>query len=189
MSFQAYLDNIKAKTGKSADDFKKLAEKKGLLKADIKASEIVSWLKKDFDLGHGHAMAIYAVFKSIKQPAASSGEAIDKHFTGGKAHWRKVYDTLFGKIKKFGSDINVVPAASYISILRDKKKMAIVQVANNRMDIGIKLKKAPASSKLVPSGSWNAMVTHRVSITGAQALDKELLSWLQQAYDDAAPKK
>jgi len=27
MSFQAYLDNIKAKTGKTADDFKKLAEK------------------------------------------------------------------------------------------------------------------------------------------------------------------
>ena len=63
MSFQAYLDNIKAKTGKSPDDFKKLAEKKGLLKEDIKAGEIVKWLKEDFDLGHGHAMAIYALFK------------------------------------------------------------------------------------------------------------------------------
>jgi hypothetical protein len=28
MSFQAYLDNIKAKTGKTPEDFKKLAEKK-----------------------------------------------------------------------------------------------------------------------------------------------------------------
>ena len=28
MSFQAYIDNIKAKTGKSPDDFKKLAKKK-----------------------------------------------------------------------------------------------------------------------------------------------------------------
>ena len=28
MSFQAYLDNIHAKTGKSPDDFKKLADKK-----------------------------------------------------------------------------------------------------------------------------------------------------------------
>lgn len=32
MSFQAYLDNIKMKTGKTAADFKKLAEKKDLLK-------------------------------------------------------------------------------------------------------------------------------------------------------------
>ncbi len=63
MSFQAYLDNIKAKTGKTPDDFKKLAAKNGLLKTGTKAGEIVAWLKKDFDLGHGHAMAIYALLK------------------------------------------------------------------------------------------------------------------------------
>ena len=72
MSFQAYIDNIKTKTGKSPDDFKKLAEKKGFLqngeiKDGVKAGEIVAWLKKDFDIGHGHAMAIYAVFKGIKK--------------------------------------------------------------------------------------------------------------------------
>ena len=63
MSFQAYIDNIKTKTGKSPDDFKKLAKKKGLLKPGTKAGQIVSWLKEDFDLGHGHAMAIFKVFK------------------------------------------------------------------------------------------------------------------------------
>lgn len=72
MSFQAYLDNIKTKTGKSPEDFKKLAEKKGFLKngklnASVKAGEIVDWLKKDFKLGHGHAMAIYALFKGLKK--------------------------------------------------------------------------------------------------------------------------
>jgi hypothetical protein len=68
MSFQAYLDNIKAKTGKSPEDFKQLAEKKGFMKngelvKTIKATEITNWLKDEFELGHGHAMAIYAVFK------------------------------------------------------------------------------------------------------------------------------
>ncbi len=67
MSFQAYIDNIKAKTGKTPEDFKKLAEKKGLLKPDVKAMEIVGWLKKDHGQGHGHAMAIYATFKSVKE--------------------------------------------------------------------------------------------------------------------------
>ena len=67
MSFQAYIDNIKKKTGKTPEDFKKLAEKKGLLKPGVKPMEVVNWLKKDFDLGHGHAMAIYAVFKGVKQ--------------------------------------------------------------------------------------------------------------------------
>jgi hypothetical protein len=68
MSFQAYIDNIKTKTGKTPDDFKKLAEEKGFLKngivaSSVKAGEIVAWLKNDFELGHGHAMAIYATFK------------------------------------------------------------------------------------------------------------------------------
>lgn len=72
MSFQAYLDNIQKKTGKSPDDFKKLAEKKGFLekgklKPTVKAGEIVTWLKNDFELGHGHSMAIYALFKGIKK--------------------------------------------------------------------------------------------------------------------------
>ena len=72
MSFQAYIDNIKKKTGKSPEDFKKLAEKKGFLQKGqlqegVKAGEIIAWLKEDFDLGHGHAMAIYAVFKGVKK--------------------------------------------------------------------------------------------------------------------------
>lgn len=68
MSFQAYINNIKAKTGKSPEDFKALAVEKGYiinnqLNPKIKATEITNWLKEDFDLGHGHAMAIYATFK------------------------------------------------------------------------------------------------------------------------------
>lgn len=68
MSFQAYIDNIKAKTGKTPADFKKLAEKKGFmingeLNPKTKATEITNWLKEEFELGHGHAMAIYATFK------------------------------------------------------------------------------------------------------------------------------
>ena len=66
MSFQAYLDNIEKKTGKNLDDFKKIASDKGFLvegKLTVKATEIVNWLKEDFELGHGHSMAIFAAFK------------------------------------------------------------------------------------------------------------------------------
>jgi hypothetical protein len=63
MSFQAYLDNIETKTGKTPEDFRKLADKKGLLKPGVKAGEFVDWMKTEFDLGRGHAMAIYEAFK------------------------------------------------------------------------------------------------------------------------------
>lgn len=63
MSFQAYIDNIKAKTGKTPADLKRAAEKAGVYRSDMKAEELVTWLGKEFDLGRGHAMAIWAVFK------------------------------------------------------------------------------------------------------------------------------
>ena len=68
MSFQAYLDNIQSKTGKTPADFKALAQAKGFATAGgiapgIKATQITDWLKGEFDLGHGHAMAIFALLK------------------------------------------------------------------------------------------------------------------------------
>jgi hypothetical protein len=69
MSFQAYLTNIKTKTGKTAADFRLMAEEKGFTQngeLKVKAGEVVKWLKDDFELGHGHAMAIYALLKDIR---------------------------------------------------------------------------------------------------------------------------
>ncbi|CUS45878.1 MAG: DUF4287 domain-containing protein [Pseudomonadota bacterium] len=68
MSFQAYLDNIETRTGKSPEDFKAMAEQKGYaaggaLSAGVKAGDVIQWLKADFGLGHGHAMAIVALLK------------------------------------------------------------------------------------------------------------------------------
>jgi len=71
MSFQGYLNTIKEKTGKGPDDFRQLAAEKaftqnGGLAPGVKAGDIVKWLKEDFELGHGHAMAIYALLKGMK---------------------------------------------------------------------------------------------------------------------------
>ncbi len=39
-----------------------------MLKPEVKAGQIVEWMKTDFGLGHGHAMAIYALLKGLKKP-------------------------------------------------------------------------------------------------------------------------
>jgi hypothetical protein len=54
MSFQAYLDNVQAKTGKSPEEFKRLAKKRGL----VEHKELIAWLTSDWELGLGHARAI-----------------------------------------------------------------------------------------------------------------------------------
>lgn len=50
MSFQAYLDNIKQKTGKTPEDFYKLAKADGLVSPDMTATHLTKWLKEKFDL-------------------------------------------------------------------------------------------------------------------------------------------
>ncbi len=63
MSYQSYLDNIQAKTGKTPEQLKDTAEKAGVYRRDMKATDLINYLVKEFDLGRGHAMAIWKYFK------------------------------------------------------------------------------------------------------------------------------
>ncbi len=72
MSFQAYLDTIQKKTGKSPADLRRMAEGKGFsrngkLTVGTKATEVTNWLKAELGLGHGHAMAVFALLKGAKK--------------------------------------------------------------------------------------------------------------------------
>ena len=64
MFFQAYLDNIEAKTGKTPNEFIALAHERGYDDPSTKATVIVNWLKEDFELGRGHAMALVQVIRN-----------------------------------------------------------------------------------------------------------------------------
>jgi len=58
MSFKAYIQNIQTKTGKTADDFYRIATEKGFIVEDkIVAAhrQLLEWLKSDIGLGHVHA--------------------------------------------------------------------------------------------------------------------------------------
>lgn len=76
MSFQAYLNTIQAKTGLDAGALKTAADAAGLsvggaLKPGVKAGQVVEWGKGELGLGHGHAMAIYALLSGKR----SEGDA------------------------------------------------------------------------------------------------------------------
>jgi hypothetical protein len=92
MSFQAYLDTIKAKTGKTPNDFQVLAEQKGLLGENVKTGQIVAWLKEDFGLGRGHAMAIVLTLRSGGPPPISADQQAAKHVRGQKVRRQKPGD-------------------------------------------------------------------------------------------------
>jgi hypothetical protein len=182
MSYQAYLDNIKAKTGKTPADFRVLAAKKGL----TQYGEIMVWLKSDFGLGHGHANVIAQSIVHADEPKIKPDDRIARQFAGSREKWRKPYDALLAKLNKFGTDVTVASTDTYISLLRGGKKFGIVQVTAERMDIGIKLRGAAPTDRFEAAGKWNALVTHRVRIVDPKKIDTAVLAWLKQAYAAAA---
>ena len=182
MTYQAYLDTIKSKTGKTPADFRKLAAKKGL----TQYPELMVWLKSEFELGHGHANVIAHEIVNADAPKVTKDEAVAKLFAGKKEKWRGAYDALIAKTSKFGTDVTVGTTSTYISLLRNGKKFGIVMPSSaERLDIGIKFKGVPPTARLEAAGTWHNMVTHRVRITDPKQIDKELLAWLKQAYEVA----
>jgi Domain of unknown function (DUF4287)/Domain of unknown function (DUF5655) len=185
VSLQAYLDNVTAKTGKTPEEFVALAGAEGLLDPGVKAGLIVRWLKDEYGLGHGHAMAIVSFIQKQTRVEQSADEKVTRHFAGKKSEWRPVYEDLIAKVSTFGPDIDVAPAASYLSLRKAGKKFAILQVTAERLDIGIKLKGTPPGGRLEDAGAWNRMVTHRVRIRDPREVDQELVAWLADAHAHA----
>ncbi len=72
---------------------------------------------------------------------------------------------------------------AYVSLRRSKQFGFIQPSTTARLDIGITLKGVPAAGRLEASGSWNAMVTHRIRVESKGGIDAELIGWLRKAYD------
>lgn len=63
MTFEAYISNIRAKTGKDPKDFFDEAVRLGVLHSGTRTMEFVQWLKAHSGLGHGHAMAVWEALR------------------------------------------------------------------------------------------------------------------------------
>lgn len=87
MSFQAYLDTIEEKTGLTPRALIAVAESKGLSAPSTKAGEIINWLKADYDLGRGHAMALAHVIRN--------GPRISSKHVGSTGSHRDASDELW----------------------------------------------------------------------------------------------
>ncbi|MCQ1995855.1 DUF4287 domain-containing protein [Arthrobacter sp. zg-Y1171] len=87
MSFQAYLDAVEEKTGLTPRQLMDIAAAKGFSGGNVKAGEILEWLKTDYGIGRGHGMALVHVIKN--------GPQIDQKHVGTTGAHRDDSDTLW----------------------------------------------------------------------------------------------
>lgn len=177
----AYSASLEAKTGKNLAAWTALAKTHG----ETKHAALVAWLKAEHGLTHGYANTI--ALKARESDAASIGEAdlTAQMFAGPKAAVRPVYDKVIAIVRGLGEDVELAPKKGYTS-LRRKKQFGLVQPSTkDRVDLGLNLKGDPPAGRLEASGSFNAMVTHRVRLASETDVDGEVAAWLQAAYDRA----
>ncbi|UFU08367.1 DUF4287 domain-containing protein [Ruania halotolerans] len=86
MSFQAYLDAVETKTGRTPRDLVQAAQDQGFGPGS-KATPVATWLKETYGIGHGHAMAMVHVI--------TKGEHIGDKHVGSTGTHRDSSNTLW----------------------------------------------------------------------------------------------
>jgi len=172
--------NIEAQTGRSVADWATEARETGL----ERHGQIVAWLKGEKGLTHGVANHIA---KRALAPAAADEPAdpVASLFAQDKAAIRPLYDRLIEDMLALGGDVEIAPKKANVSIRRRKQFALLQPTTRTRLDLGLVLKDRPPEGRLEASGSFNAMVTHRVKIAAAGDIDDQLRGWIREAYDGA----
>lgn len=183
-AMQTMIRNLEEKTGKKLDEWIEIARKCGF----SKHGEIVKYLKTKHEMGHGYANMVahaMATPKVLKTDAADADDLLTAQYAGTKASLKPIYDKILKAVSVFGSDVEVSPKKTYVSLRRSKQFGLVQPTTATRVDVGINLKGIKPTARLEASGSFNSMVTHRVRIEDSKQVDAELIGWLKQAYESA----
>lgn len=172
----AMIANMKEKTGKTLEQWIAIVKKTGA----SKHGEIVKILKTDFGMTHGFANL--TAHKTLKSDAGSATtDLLAAQYAGPKHHLKPIYDALIKAAKGCG-DVEIAPKKAYVSLRRSKQFAIIQPSTKTRVDLGLNMKGVPAKGRLEDSGSFNAMVSHRVRLEKPEDVDSEVAAWLQQAW-------
>jgi len=182
-AIQTQLDNIQKKTGMSLKELSSFVKKSGL----SKHGEIREMLMAKLGLSHGDANSlVHAIFKSDGTRTAegkSMDAVLDEIYSGPKAAFRPIHEKLMNEITKFG-EFEIAPKKGYVSLRRKKQFAMIGPKTNTRFEMGINAKDFKKNARLLeqPKGS---MCNYIVSLTDAEDVDADLVTWIKSAYEGA----
>jgi hypothetical protein len=179
---QSMLENLPAKTGRSLPEWQGVIADAGL----SGHKEIMTFLKGTHGLTHGYANLVsQKVREAMAGGPPDGGDLVDDQYSGAKEPLRLIYEKLTTAVRAFGSDVEFSPKKTYVS-LRRRKQFGLVQPSTKtRVDVGINLEDREPDGRLEASGSFNAMVSHRVRLSNPGEVDLELIAWLREAYEQA----
>ena len=173
--------NMLEKTGKTFEDWVKIAKAKG----PTASRECYAWLKKEHGVPHLSAeiIADKASGACLLEVYDNPDALVEAMYSGPKANLRPIHDELVKLARKLGKDVVVTPCKTYVS-LRRKKQFAIVKpTTRTRVDLGFTL------SNVKPDGRLEAVrraagdrISHAIKIASKNEIDAEVKRRLTEAY-------
>ena len=126
----------------------------------------------------------WSAFRVRKGTSSSSQATVEAQYSGAKADLRPIYDRLVEVAQAFGSDVELAPRKSYVGLVRKKIFGVVKASTRTRVDLGLKLKEAVGSKRLVDApGFGSGSISHKIALTSLADVDEELIGWMREAYD------
>jgi len=185
---QSVIAGMKEKTGRSIDEWVRLAKKDG----PAGERECAAWLKKKHGLGTNYAswIAERSAGKSeatedAREYLKHAQDYVDKMYAGPKEHLRAIYDEILSFAKTLGTDVGVSPCQTIVPIYRNHVITQIKSTTRTRIDLGLALKDTETPKRLINTGSFKKKdrITHRIEISTLEDFDDEAKRWMKVAYD------
>ncbi|MEM6476166.1 MAG: DUF4287 domain-containing protein [Pseudomonadota bacterium] len=171
---ETMLANVPEKTGRPMADWLALIAKEGF----EKHGQIMKFLKGEHGVTHGFANLIAS--KALESGAPA--DPVADQYSGAKAGLKPIHDAIVEFAKGLGSDLEIAPKKTSVSLRRAKQFALITPATKTRVDLGLALKGDDPVGRLE---SYDAMCSHRVRLESAADFDDEVRGWMTEAYSRA----
>lgn len=177
-------EKLKEKTGKSLKQWIAIVKPKGF----EKHGEIVKYLKSEHGFTHGYANLVALKAREADAGSIDDADLLAVQYGKGKEYLKPIYDKVLEMVMVFGQDVEVIPKKANVSV-RAGRQFALIQPSTKtRIDLGLKYDQAPENDRILDSGPFGTMCSHRVVLTSEEEADEELRDLLYEAYSQSVKK-
>jgi hypothetical protein len=176
-----FISTAREKTGKDVAQWMQVIASSG----ETKPNAILNWLKQTHNLNHMRANFLSGIYLNDGKPVFDHKVLFAKLFEG-KVGLLDVYRPLEQAIQTKLPDALFIPTKTYISI-EAKRCFACATLTKNTIRVGLDLGDRPFDDTVQKARSLGAMpnLTHMVEIASAADVADDLITYVQQAYNNA----
>jgi len=140
-----------------------------------------AWLTEQGVTGYAQSLLVMERFGYPAFFLASADELIEGQYAD-RPQLRPIFDAIIDAAAGLG-EVIVQTRKTYVSLVTPRRTFARIQpTSRSRVDLGLRLAGIEPGGRLTPSKIHETMPL-QISLTSLDEIDTEVLSWLQQAYE------